>query len=167
MLEARDLQLQTRALTPWSRWITPNSSRLIARRFDTRFFVAMLPDGATASRADRESMEGLWASPRTMLQRYWNQEIYLAPPQIITLSQLTRYGSASAAVDAAARFTACPILPVNIGSGDLRYTCYPGDEHHPVREPAFLGVSRLIYRNDRYEPVDGLSSLINAIESDQ
>src|SRR4051812_16921248 len=41
-LAAAGVRLETSALQPWARWITPRS-RLQAKRFDARFFVARVP----------------------------------------------------------------------------------------------------------------------------
>lgn len=38
--------------------------------------------------------------------------------------------------------------------------CYPGDVAHPVREIAFPGMSRLIFRDGRFEPILGIEGLI-------
>jgi hypothetical protein len=122
-------------IVPWSRWITPSASGLITRRFDTRFFAAQLSPGQSAIHADRESAAGRWLTPRAGLALYWHNEIALAPPQIITLAHMARYATEASLLEDARRQLPRPILPVNVEVGDQRFTCYPGDEHHPVREP--------------------------------
>lgn len=52
-------------LIPFSHWITP---RAVARRFDTRFFVADLPAGQSALHDTIETSEGLWLAPSTALE---------------------------------------------------------------------------------------------------
>src|SRR5690606_4155291 len=47
-------------------WITPVAE---PRRYDTRFFLARLPDGAEASADAREMTDALWLSPRAALER--------------------------------------------------------------------------------------------------
>lgn len=51
-------------LVPFSHWITP---KLLAARFDTRFFVAALPAGQSALHDTIETSEGLWLSPSAAL----------------------------------------------------------------------------------------------------
>ena len=52
-------------LVPFSHWITP---RVLAARFDTRFFVAELPPGQSALHDTIETSEGLWLSPLRALE---------------------------------------------------------------------------------------------------
>lgn len=51
-------------LVPFSHWITP---RAMARRWDTRFFVAELPPGQSALHDTIESTEGVWLAPSDAL----------------------------------------------------------------------------------------------------
>ena len=41
-----------------------------------------------------------------------------------------------------------------------RVICYPGDPRHTLREPAWPGPTRLVYRNRRFEPEGGLAALL-------
>jgi 8-oxo-dGTP pyrophosphatase MutT (NUDIX family) len=47
-------------LVPFSHWVTP---RLMAARFDTRFFVAEMPAGQSALHDTIETTEGVWLPP--------------------------------------------------------------------------------------------------------
>ncbi len=51
-------------LVPFSHWITP---RALAARFDTRFFVAVLPRGQAALHDTIETSEGVWLAPQKVL----------------------------------------------------------------------------------------------------
>jgi len=50
VLRDMSLQLTTRFLVPWSRWITPKLASVSSQRFDTRFFVSAVPAGQDAPR---------------------------------------------------------------------------------------------------------------------
>jgi 8-oxo-dGTP pyrophosphatase MutT (NUDIX family) len=52
-------------LVPFSHWVTP---RLLAARFDTRFFVAEMPPGQAALHDTIETSEGIWLSPARALE---------------------------------------------------------------------------------------------------
>ncbi len=158
MLDALGLNLASSLIAPWSRWITPVIPNMPRRRFDTRFFVARMPDGQTADVADHESTIGCWLGAREALERYWQREIELAPPQIITLAHLSRYANTDAAFEAARTTLPRLIHPVHIDVDGERVFCYPGDVAHGDRERAFPGVSRLVLRDGRFQPFDGFEA---------
>jgi 8-oxo-dGTP pyrophosphatase MutT (NUDIX family) len=58
------LRLAWRELAYFSHWVTP---RAFPIRFDTRFFVAPLPEGQAALHGPRETTDGRWISPRAAL----------------------------------------------------------------------------------------------------
>jgi 8-oxo-dGTP pyrophosphatase MutT (NUDIX family) len=90
------LRLAVNALLPWSRWITPERS--LNKRFDTRFFVARLPEESIACHDGHETVQSAWLRPRTALEIYWDGGMTLAPPQIMTLAALARHGVSSFSV---------------------------------------------------------------------
>ena len=153
------LRLQTRRLVPWSRWITPRVPSVMSKRFDTRFFVAAVAPEQVARHDDYETTESVWLTPRAALERYRDGAIEMAPPQIMTLAQLSRHASVDAAL-AAARAARPPLIqPESLEQDGTRVVCYPGDACHPIRERAMHGPTRLQWRNKRFEPVDGFESL--------
>ena len=155
------LRLQTRSLLPWSRWITPTQPSVMNKRFDTRFFVAAVPNGQVARHDDFETTESIWLSPREALQQYWAGQIELAPPQIMSLAHLARH-SAVDSVLAAARARRPPVIqPESFNDDSGRVICYPGDARHSVRELALPGPTRLHYRNKRFEPAAGFEALFS------
>jgi 8-oxo-dGTP pyrophosphatase MutT (NUDIX family) len=155
------LRLQTRSVAPWSRWITPTSPTVTNKRFDTRFFVAAVPDGQVAVHDDHETTASLWLSPRAALTQYWDGRIDMAPPQIMSLAHLSRHASV-ASVLAAARSQLPPLIqPEPFEQDGGRVICYPGDARHPVRAPAMPGPTRLCYRNRRFEPMGGFDALFD------
>ena len=154
-LRAHGLQAHTAALRPWSRWITPRSPVVGTARFDTRFFLALLPPGQQAQPDQREAVEALWLAPREALQRHWAHELELIAPQLMALAELARFDSAAAAWQQALARRAPCIEPAPFAEGALRGLCYPGDPCHPQPERLLPGPTRLRVLGRRFEPVDG------------
>jgi 8-oxo-dGTP pyrophosphatase MutT (NUDIX family) len=161
VLATRDLELASDALVPWSRWITPKvPSMMVGKRFDTRFFVAALPEGQVAGFDDHEAVAGDWFSARQALTRYAAGDIILGPPQIMSLLQLAPCRSVAEVLDAARRRRPPLIEPEPFDLDGVRVVCYPGDERHPCRERALIGPTRLFQRNKRFEPAEGIEALL-------
>jgi len=153
------MRLQTQAVHPWSRWITPRMPSVTNKRFDTRFFIAVLPPGQKAAHDNVEATESAWLRPRVALEQYWEREIELAPPQIMSLAHLSRYQSAAHALAAARASTPPVIMPEAYHENDERVICYPGHARHPVAQRAMPGPLQLFWRNKRFEPEGGFEAL--------
>lgn len=154
------LRMQTRELVPWSRWITPRVPTVSNKRFDTRFFVALAPPEQEACHDAREATELVWLSPRLALEHYWQRQIELAPPQIMTLAHLARFERAADLMERARSTPPALIEPQPFEVEGQRAVCYPGDRRHSVATRAWPGPTRLIYRNQRFEPEGGLAALL-------
>jgi 8-oxo-dGTP pyrophosphatase MutT (NUDIX family) len=84
-LAAREgLVLAPERLAYWAHWITPLSR---PRRFNTRFFLAVLPAGQEALHCAVETTDGLWLSPSTALASHAAREF---PLVFVTLAHLRR-----------------------------------------------------------------------------
>lgn len=88
LIISRRLMLPLVKLSRWSHWITPE---LMPRRYDTRFFVAALPDGQECTPDNRETTHGIWVTPKEGLSGNLNREIPLSPPTLVTLHELLQY----------------------------------------------------------------------------
>ena len=154
------LPLNTACVQPWSRWVTPRVPSVTNKRFDTRFFVAVAPEGQSVEHCAREATEAVWLSPRVALERYWAGEIDLAPPQIMSLSQLHRCAGVAEVMAAARSRPPVLIEPEPFDEGGCRVICYPGDPAHRVSERVWPGPTRLMHRNHRFEPEGGLAALL-------
>jgi 8-oxo-dGTP pyrophosphatase MutT (NUDIX family) len=153
------MRLQTQAVHPWSRWITPRMPSVTNKRFDTRFFIAVLPPGQKAAHDNVEATESAWLRPRAALEQYWAREIELAPPQIMSLAHLARHDSVASALADLAMRAPVTILPESHDADGRRVICYPGDPRHSVSTRALPGPTRLVWRNQRFEPEGGLNAL--------
>ncbi|WP_048441849.1 NUDIX hydrolase [Caenimonas sp. SL110] len=157
------LKLQASAIRPWSRWITPAVGGVIRKRFDTRFFLARMPEGQIARHDNHEAIDSTWLTPHDALRQYWDRAIELAPPQIMSLAHLARYGSVEAAMHDARQRPPPLIHPEPLAAlvpGE-RVICYPGDSEHSIRERALPGPTRLHYRGKRFEPASGFQEFLD------
>lgn len=98
LLRANGLTVDGDALQPWARWITPPGE---TRRYDTRFFVAALPDGADAQDVTTESSTAGWFRPGDALEQAQRGERGLLPPTIATLAALQSFGTVAEVLAAA------------------------------------------------------------------
>jgi 8-oxo-dGTP pyrophosphatase MutT (NUDIX family) len=155
--------LDAGALIPWSRWITPRQPSVTNKRFDTRFFVARVPQGQHARHDNHETVESLWLTPREALVRYWQRQIELAPPQIMSLVHLHRHTSVQSVLEQATSRPPPVIQPEPFDEEGVRTICYPGDERHSRREAALPGPSRLRFVKGRFEPPQGLDGLLGCV----
>jgi hypothetical protein len=162
VVAALNLRLETRCVLPWSRWITPHIPSLTSKRFDTRFFVATVPHAQVASHDNVETTESLWMRPRQALTQYWDGQLAMAPPQIMTLAHLSRHASVASVFDYARSNPPQVILPHTFNQEDgLRVICYPGDAMHSVSSRAMPGPTRLYFRNQRFEPESGFDAWLD------
>lgn len=109
LLAGRRLTLRSDLLLSWSRWITPEFE---PRRFDTYFFVALLPEGQRTRDVSGEADHTLWIRPVDALARVEAGELTMLPPTIVTLAEVAAAGDLPSVADAAAtRDAATPIIP--------------------------------------------------------
>lgn len=160
LLAPWNLRLAVSALHPWSRWVTPVVGGVVRKRFDTRFFVATVPPDQEPTHDSHEAIASAWLAPREALQQYWDRQIDLAPPQIMGLAHLARQRDVAGVIAAAQARTPPCIRPEPIEQDGARVLCYPGDPRHPVAQRALPGPTRLCWRNQRFEPDDGLAILL-------
>lgn len=106
-LDRRGLVLRSDLLGAWTRWITPEFE---SRRYDTWFFVAALPEGQRTRNASTEADRTVWIAPREAAAGYDKGELLMMPPTIATLRQLTAYGAAARALEAAPGRDLTPVL---------------------------------------------------------
>ena len=95
LLQAEDLYLPASELAYCGHWITAPGR---ARRFDTRFFVAVAPEGQAGSHDAAETVHHIWITPREALERANRGEIELVHATRETLTMLKNFATAGEAL---------------------------------------------------------------------
>jgi len=92
VLARHDLTLEADVLKPWARWVTPEPE---VKRYDTRFFVAAMPDGQRAAGDDGggEADGSAWMRPQHALDGCFAGQLTMLPPTIATLSDIAAHAT--------------------------------------------------------------------------
>lgn len=114
------VELDTALLRYWAWWVTPDSE---PRRYDTRFFLARLPDAAVITPHDEEVVEETWA---TSVE---GDDLMMLPPTYYTMRDVVGHTSVAAAMAAAADRTVVRVQPTVDGTQIL----LPWEERYDVR----------------------------------
>ncbi len=107
VLQELGLQPDVDALRPFAHWVTPEVEK---RRFDTRFFGAVLPDGQDLAGLSAEHQAVGWFRPHE------TGGLPMLPPTAAVLGELATFDSVEAAL--AVERKPVPIMPRPIASGD-------------------------------------------------
>ena len=124
LLARRGLVLRADLLRPLAHWITPEVE---PKRFDTRFFVARVPEGQMCRDAGSEADSRLWLRPQEALDR----RLGMLPPTAVVLADLAGAPDVERAL--AAERTISAVLPkLVVGEDDDVAFLLPGDPGYPV-----------------------------------
>ncbi len=112
------------ALVKFSRWITPAEVQI---RFDTHFFLAVLPDGQEPRVDGEECVDLGWFTPRAALDAHRAEEITLVFPTIKHLEQLGDFSSVDALLSHAGGREVRPVQPRVLLEGEVARIVLPGE----------------------------------------
>jgi 8-oxo-dGTP pyrophosphatase MutT (NUDIX family) len=108
----------------WQRWVTPVFA---PKRYDARFFVAVMPDGQTPLHDDVETTASAWVPPEDAIARGRAGELVIIFPTRMTLQSLLGHASAGALFDAAVDRSTDPILPRFVVEDGRGHVYLPND----------------------------------------
>jgi 8-oxo-dGTP pyrophosphatase MutT (NUDIX family) len=89
-LEAENLFCDLSRVIYFDHWVTPD---IYSMRFDTRFYIAVLPSHQTALERSEEVTDSLWIRPQAALARINRHDFPILPPTTTVLQNLARLGS--------------------------------------------------------------------------
>jgi 8-oxo-dGTP pyrophosphatase MutT (NUDIX family) len=108
LLEETGVELAATELVPWARWVTPEGE---PRRYDTYFFVAVLPIGAEPVASGTEMDTVSWLRPLDALAGYDSGDLPMMPPTVITLRELAAFADIGSVLAGASVRTLDPVRP--------------------------------------------------------
>jgi 8-oxo-dGTP pyrophosphatase MutT (NUDIX family) len=108
LLAANGLAIDADGLRAWARWITPVGE---PRRYDTHFFVARLPEGATAADLTTESSVAAWVPVAQAIAQRQAGERKMLPPTIAVLASVSGYSTVAEVLAASAGRSLDPVQP--------------------------------------------------------
>jgi 8-oxo-dGTP pyrophosphatase MutT (NUDIX family) len=130
LLESHGLAVDVSALLPWSRWVTPEGE---VRRYDTRFFIGALPEGAEAQDVTSESSAAAWLPIGVALEQAQRGERQLLPPTMITLMAVQAFATVADVLASAADGVITPIRPnVRVADDGSVTVQLPDGSVHPI-----------------------------------
>ena len=88
LLDSYGLTMATDRLVYFSHWLTPPS---VPRRFDTRFFLAALPEGEVALSDTQETITGEWVEPAEALAKQRQGQWLMIDPTLRSLDTLATF----------------------------------------------------------------------------
>jgi 8-oxo-dGTP pyrophosphatase MutT (NUDIX family) len=132
LLRRRDLVLRADLLRAWAHWITPEVE---PKRFDTRFFVAAMPDGQRTRDVGGEADRVAWLRPADALAAQEQGEMSMLPPTMATLTDIAAYETVDDVLTAGLQRDVTPVMPkVLLDTDDKIRFLLPHDPDYP-REP--------------------------------
>ncbi|MCP4501382.1 MAG: NUDIX hydrolase [Deltaproteobacteria bacterium] len=138
------LRVDISLLRSFSWWLTPKEE---PKRYDTRFFVALAPEGHEARPDEKETTEGAWMTPQAALSAYGKGDIVLAPPTLVTLEDLVGVRSIDEVSERSMRPLRC-LCPALLHENNALVLALPGDALHDDKEAAFANRTRVVMSAD-------------------
>jgi 8-oxo-dGTP pyrophosphatase MutT (NUDIX family) len=116
-------------LHPFAHWVTPE---IETRRFDTRFFLARMPEGQQAKHDEGEMTALEWLSPAEAIARFERRELMLPPPTWTSIRQLAKHGSIEDVMNWAAARPIVRVMPGFVKNDREFMLMLPGDPLVPT-----------------------------------
>jgi hypothetical protein len=95
VLRRENVRLDLRGVAYLAHWITPVGP---PRRYDTRFFVALAPEGQPATHDANETVADRWVRPADALAAHERGEFDMVRPTIRNLEAISHFSTAGEVV---------------------------------------------------------------------
>ncbi|TDJ39675.1 MAG: NUDIX hydrolase [Gammaproteobacteria bacterium] len=130
-LTRESLRLACDQLVPFAHWVTPD---MMAKRFDTHFFLAMAPADHVAVHDGHESVDSVWISPQQAADDAKAGTRTIIFPTLRNIARLAFSATADAAMARARSATIVTVTPWMDKRDDGTYLCIPADAGYDISE---------------------------------
>jgi 8-oxo-dGTP pyrophosphatase MutT (NUDIX family) len=127
--EEANVYLTVDDLHPFAHWVTPE---IETRRFDTRFFLARMPQGQQAKHDESETTALEWLSPNQAIVKFERRELLLPPPTWTSIRQLAKHSSIDEVFERARSRKIVRVMPGFIKTEKEFVLTLPGDPLFPT-----------------------------------
>jgi len=127
--EEANVDITVDDLHPFAHWVTPE---IEIRRYDTRFFLARMPEGQTAKHDEGETTALEWLTPHAAIAKFERRELLLPPPTWTTIRQLAPRQSIDDVLSWARSRSIVRVMPGFFKNGEEVTLTLPGDPLHPT-----------------------------------
>ena len=117
------------ALIPIAHWVTPE---IETRRYDTRFFLASMPEGQLAQHDEGEMTALVWLRAAEAIEQCRGGTIMLPPPTWTTLKQLARFNTVEEVLAWARTKPIARVQPRFVQTAENAMLTLPGDPLYPA-----------------------------------
>jgi 8-oxo-dGTP pyrophosphatase MutT (NUDIX family) len=119
LCDAEGLELAADEVHYFSHWITPPGP---PRRYDTRFFIARMPENQRLAHHEAELTDGCWVRPSVALENHAQRHWQMIMPTLSTLRTLARFAGVDALLDAVRGGTHLPPVTDDHGRQGMQPT---------------------------------------------
>lgn len=130
-LRSENLELAGDALVHFANWIT---APIVAKRFDTHFYLVPAPADQQLQHDDRETTESLWITPAAAVAAGHAKQFNIVFPTRCNLEKLAMDTSVVAALQSAASKPVPPLIPSVEKREDGVYVVLPESAGYPNSE---------------------------------
>ncbi len=137
VLAAEGLRLAADLLTPFAHWITP---KMMPKRFDTRFYVAVAPEDHLAVHDGSESVDSVWIRPADALAEAAAGTKTIIFPTRVNVQKLGRHARIADAIAAASASRIVTVEPRVEQRESGPVLCIPAEADYDVTEESLSNV---------------------------
>jgi 8-oxo-dGTP pyrophosphatase MutT (NUDIX family) len=137
MLAGEGLRLAADLLTPFAHWITP---KMMPKRFDTRFYMAVAPEDHLAIHDGSESVDSVWIRPADALREAAAGTKTIIFPTRVNVQKLGRHNRIADAIAAASTARIVTVEPQIEQRESGPMLCIPLEADYDVTEEPLSNV---------------------------